>query len=329
MRYRMASIRIGAVLTCLVIATAACSLDDTPPTNAAESINFAEATATSGCPSPECSDILAKVSQGAKTEIVPEDLTPSVSDSANDLVSPPDGQCSELPIPGIPPEWQPCIYPTGAAPTAPMMVVIGDSQALMWSTAVVAMAKQIGYRAGAVNNNSCKMPDVVYETTAWGVTDEECRVWRNAAINWTNQQNPDVVLVASGHAEPVSGIYTKGYVATLKKLEARSRKVFVMGDVPHLAKNPPECLAENRSSATKCATPTDRAAPPSSQEEAFVASEKASGYVNLTPLACTVDVCPAIVGNNAVYRDRFNFTSTYARTLVPAVLRALNLTPVG
>lgn len=332
MRNRPTLVRMGAVVMCLVTATGACATqkDEAAPIISTESNNFAEATATSGCPSPECSEILAKVAEGAEADIVPENLTPSVADSAKGLVSPPDRQCSQLPVPSTMPDWQgACVYPTVAVPTAPAIVVIGDSQAFMWSTAVVEMAKQLGYRAGAVWNGNCRMPEVPFETTKNGVTDEECRAWRAAAINWANEQDPAVVLVASGYAEPVSGIYTKGYVATLKKLGAPGRKVFVMGDVPNLAENPPQCLAENMSSATRCATPTNRAAPPVQQEEAFVASEKASGYVNLTPLACTAAVCPAIVGNTAVYKDQYNFTSTYAQSLTPVIMRALGLTPVG
>ena len=60
----------------------------------------------------------------------------------------------------------------------------------------------------------------------------------------------------------------------------------------------------------------------------FDASREAqAGYVNVTPLACTADVCPAVIGNYAVYQDQWHFSSTYAQILVPVVIRALGLTP--
>jgi hypothetical protein len=103
-----------------------------------------------------------------------------------------------------------------------------------------------------------------------------------------------------------------------------------MGDVPTLAQDPPRCLAANESSATRCATPTVAAAPTDPQQTALDASQQAgAGYVNVTPLACTADLCPAIIGKFVAYQDRYHFTSTYAEQLVPLLTRALSLTPVA
>ena len=201
--------RFGATLACLVVLTgcgAGPSNLGPPASSGAPSAtpdvsaitNFVEPTATSGCPSPECSDILGMVTAGAKTDAIPTDLDAD----CGRLVERPEiprrpSQCSQLPLPDLKQNWQPCIYPTGAKPDAPLIVVIGDSQAWMWSTAVQKMARQLGYRAAGVQHAGCHMPEITLPTTAEGITDEQCRAWKTAAINWVNTLNPAVVLVSS------------------------------------------------------------------------------------------------------------------------------------
>lgn len=334
--------QVCAVLACLVVLVGCGQKNlaepqnsvrsDPTATNSAPEIDFSVPAAASGCPSKECSDILNMVAEGAKTDVIPADLTPSVAESAKAISVPPGGECSQLPLPGMKEAWQPCIYPTGAKPDAPLIVVIGDSQAWMWSTGVVDIAKSLGYRAAAVHHAGCHMPDVTFPTTSAGVTDEDCRAWKDAAINWVNQQKPSVVLVASGYSNGFNTLtvddYVEGYVANLRKLAMPERKVFVMGDVPRPRQDPPRCLAANGSSALRCATRTRKAAPVDQQQAAFDAAQKAqAGYVNLTPLACTAEICPAISGNYAVYQNQYHFTTAYVHVLAPVVGRVLDLVP--
>jgi hypothetical protein len=320
------------------VVVAACGAQKTigPPSDAggsgpAPTTNFTQAGAMSGCPSPECTAILNQVADGAKTDNIPGDLTPSLQASMKDLSFPPGQQCDTLPTPNLRDDWQPCTYPTGAKPDAPLMVVIGDSQAWMWSSPLVDIASQLGYRAAAVQHQGCGMADVVFPTASGGYTDQDCKAWKSAAIDWVNHQNPAAVLVASAYSEAISpDKYSDGYARTLKTLSAPGRKVFVMGDVPRLAQDPPHCLAGHESSATKCATQTAKAAPAVEQESALDAATQAhAAYVNLTPLACTPDSCPAIIGHYAAYQDQYHFTTSYAKALAPVVARALNLAPAS
>jgi len=66
------------------------------------------------------------------------------------------------------------------------------------------------------------MPRVANPPRTGAVSAAECKGWEDAAINWVNQQNPAVVLVASGPdlsnaLSPAE--LTAGYAATIKALQ--------------------------------------------------------------------------------------------------------------
>jgi peptidoglycan/LPS O-acetylase OafA/YrhL len=331
------SLAVGAALITVTIALAQSLIVDHGGTwNLFESANNTRTSGAlprspSGCSSPGCSDILAQVEAGAKTDTIPPDLTPSLAEAAADLRVPDGGRCSRLPISWLKPDRQPCIFDTDAPANAPMIILIGDSQAVMWSRTVNSIAKQLAYRFGLVSHAGCHMPMTTFDTTTEGVTDAQCREWKNAAIDWTKRQDPAVVLVASGnHTGIKDADYAAGYAALLKQMQAPGRKLFVMGDVPLLSQDPPRCLAAHPSSALKCATKTAIAAPADEQQAALDGAQQAgAGYVNLTPWLCTADLCPAIVGHYAAYQDQFHITGTYARALMPLVERAIGLKPAG
>ena len=205
------SLAVGAALIAVTIAVAQWFIVHNGGTR--NSFGSTHVTNTS-CPSPACPDILAQVESGAKTDTIPPDLTPSLADAAADLRVPDGGQCSRLPISWLKPDRQPCIFDTGAPANAPMIILIGDSQAVMWSRTVNSIAKQLGYRFGLVSHPGCHMPMTTFDTTAEGVTDAQCREWKNAAIDWMKRQDPAMVLVASGNHTGINDAdYADGYAA--------------------------------------------------------------------------------------------------------------------
>jgi hypothetical protein len=291
--------------------------------------DFVEASSTSGCPSPACSDILAQVESGTTTHIVPSDLSPSLQDAAKDLLAPEGGNCSELPVPGLDRAYQPCLFDAGPPPTAPVVALIGDSRATMWSRSLLAIASQLGYRFGLVYRSGCSMPRLEHPAGG-GTSEDECKAWKDAAVNWVKEQNPAVVVVASG--PDLSGRdlspaeLTTAYTATLKELQKPGRKLFVLGEVPYLHDDPPACLAAHQSSAQMCGTPPWRATSPDEEKaDLDAAQQSGAGYVNLTPWLCTADLCPAIVGHYEPYLNQLHLNQTFTDALVPVLQQALNI----
>jgi hypothetical protein len=277
-----------------------------------------------GCPSPTCTDLLAQVQAAAKISAVPADITPSLANMAKDLRLPGGGDCSQRIDPSHS-ERGPCIYTN--RPGAPMLVLLGDSQAWMWAYSISKVAKNIGYNFGLAFQPGCRMPLVTFPPTA-EMTDDKCRDWKTKAIDWVNQQNPAAVLFASGYhiANVSDGDYTSGYVDVIKKVQAPDRKVFVMSDVPYPSQDPVRCLAANPSSALKCATPAAKAIQPNLLQLALdAATQTGAGYISMTPFLCTAETCPAIIGRYGVYENTYHLTSTYAEVLAPMIQQALGL----
>src|SRR5690242_18960160 len=137
-----------------------------------------------GSPSEGCTDIQAQLEKGVATRTVPPDLTPSLEDEAQDTQPgepryqrqvPPGGDCSSFPVAGLVPAFQPCMFDTGAPPSAPSIMLIGNSRALMWSRSVFALASRLGYRFGFVQHEGCSMVRV--EENSPSDAAVECKNW--------------------------------------------------------------------------------------------------------------------------------------------------------
>jgi hypothetical protein len=337
-----------AVLALVVMAAGGCggglkstleSLAAPPP--AAPQFDFVIPSATSGCPSTACSTILAQVAAAATINTIPADLTPSLQHGSTDIRRPSGGDCFQLPIPGPKPDQNEdpdtsdtCTFPTGASATAPMIILMGNSHALMWSVPIYDIAKQLGYRFGLVFHAACHLS--LAKFTGWPpyATESRCRAWQDAAGDWVNQHNPAVVLAATGDGADIKvsdgADYAAGYAAALKKLQAPGRKLFVMGAVPFPGQHPIRCLSAHSSFTLMCASATSLATPLYAQQAMLDAARQAgAGYVNVTPFLCTPEICPVVIGHYLAYLDQYHLTTTYAQTLVPVIQQALNVRPAG
>jgi hypothetical protein len=79
-------------------------------------------------------------------------------------------------------------------------------------------------------------------------------------------------------------------------------------------------LSAHLADASACSPPRSQAV-----NDAGISAEKtatsASGghYADLTPLFCTAERCPVIVGNDLVFRDDNHLTIAYAQALAPVI----------
>jgi hypothetical protein len=215
-----------------------------------------------------------------------------------------------------------------------MLILIGNSQAWMWSVAVNDVAKQLGYRFGLVYHLSCYL-SLAKRSDWWSqLTETQCRTWQAAAIDWLNQQNPAVVLISTGDgpddAVSTPDDYAAGYVPVVEQMRTPRRKLFMLGAIPYPSQDPTHCLSAHSSFTLKCATPTSEATSPKVlQSELDAALRTGARYVNVIPFLCTPYVCPDIIGHYLAYLDRDHLTSTYAQMLAPVIQQALALSQAG
>lgn len=141
----------------------------------------------------------------------------------------------------------------------------------------------------------------------------------------------DLVLFANynGNQNPL------GYQDAWAPLVAAGIPIAVVADNPASSNEAIACLTRVTLGGDKtgeCGTP--RATALREPDPLVAAADLVPGttVIDLTPFYCTVDRCPAVIGNVIVYRDTNHITATFAKTLATPLedgLRRALETPIG
>jgi hypothetical protein len=111
-----------------------------------------------------------------------------------------------------------------------------------------------------------------------------------------------------------------GYASTLETLKETGAEVVVIKDVPHPAKDVPECVSQSLDHLRRCATPAKKAfGSVKAPKFGTVAAHQVKGTTLIDPKSvfCSKGMCPAVIGNVLVYRSGSHITPEYMRTLTP------------
>jgi hypothetical protein len=170
---------------------------------------------------------------------------------------------------------------------------------------------------------ACPAPDITFWNQRSGHAFTECDGFRRYAEQEVLSERPDLVLVTSesyaqktGRDQAVTAAEWRGGLGrTLGSLRRSGARVVVIGDTPVLAETAPVCLAAHARNIVACFT-TRTVATQRVWNAADEAAARAtgSGYVSVLPWLCGA-VCTPVVGNVLVYRNQFDLTATYARSL--------------
>ena len=221
-----------------------------------------------------------------------------------------------------------------------LLVVYGDSHALMWLPALDRIARQAQWRLVVLAKYYCPAELVVVGTPAIlgspGTPNTQCSQFHAWAIPLINSMRPDEVLIsqsnfyksaASGQApsEPFSPETWKGGLTDL--LQAirlpSGRKVF-LGDIPYLSNDPASCLSAHPHDVQSCSVPLNSTVSGLTPSERSAVAEAGVRYIDPTPWFCS-RVCTSIVDHYGIYRDSFHMTGTYALYLQRVLGTALDL----
>ena len=231
-----------------------------------------------------------------------------------------------------PPQRLPVRVPDGAATIA----LVGDSHASHWRGALAFVAQAKGRRGYSLSHRSCPLQkarrDVPRRAQA------ECERWKADVFAWfAAHPEVDTVFVAGltgGSGVVPSGGRSRfetavnGYAEAWAALPASVRRIVVIRDTPSVAGDTDRCVARaasRRSEAgTECAVTRTRSLKP---DPAIVAArwlgDQRQQTVDLTPFFCD-SRCYPVIGGALVLRDTSHMTDTYATSLGPYLLRAVD-----
>jgi hypothetical protein len=270
------------------------------------------------------------VASAPKIRQLPPNLTPSLGTASSDFGAPP-GRCtptdSQISIPR-------CVFgdPTGSH----TMVLYGDSHALMWFRAMDAIATSAHWRLVMIGKGYCMANHYVKKNTIGHVVPAVCMRWQRFAYARIKRYDPDLVVVTQEVQRIIPGVGGKSFTpaqwqAALQKtfaaLKGPRTKFAVLGNIPNLGFDPPDCLAQHRSDVQAC---TRRVLPHNAFNDAERRAVASVGgrYINVTPWFCS-SLCTSVVGNYVVYINQLHITGTYSMVLRKVLAQQLDLVAYG
>ena len=263
------------------------------------------------------------VAAAPSIKAVPANITPSIQNAPKDdafgLLGSrgclPTFSTTSIPIAN-------CVFgdPTGTH----TMVILGDSHSAMWLPALDAVGQRTGWKVIDLNKVSCPAYDVTVYLKQQARTYTQCHTWIQWAINTINTTvKPDIFIATSeaGYNIVGSGSIESGLAQTLQSVDARAK--VVLGDMPYLQQDGPDCLAAHESDVQACSVPEPAALNTAGRTAEMAAARTAGAtYIDVVPWFCS-STCTAIVGNMIINQDGQHITRTYASFLSGALQAAL------
>ncbi|MFH8249217.1 acyltransferase family protein, partial [Microbacterium sp. B2969] len=254
------------------------------------------------------------------TDFVPENLKPSLRAADDSLPTVYADHCMRGTAAT---DAGDCVY---GDPSAPHIVLFGDSHAAHWFPAVEAFALSAGYALEVHTKSSC--PVATIDSTRRGTPYPQCADWRAAVIKALNDEQPALVLLA-GYSDPDLAPGVDDDVATWEDaygetLDAITAPKAMIADTPDLREDPAPCLSAHLSNAEACGQPRSVALSDVSREAAVHAtSARGIPLLDFTDYLCTDDWCPPILGDTLVYRDSHHMTAAFSAELAGVMGDAL------
>lgn len=191
------------------------------------------------------------------------------------------------------------------------VAVVGGSHAGHWMPALEILAEEMNFRIDLYSHDGCRF------TTADKKFKfkEVCLKWNENMIEVLKQSPPDLVFVPSTLNKRQE--IPQGFINQWKALDGYTH-IFGIRDNPRMKENIPACIERVRY-VTKCSVARDEALSKVAPWEYTKDIPDNVYFADLSDNFCDEERCHGVIGNIVVYRDNNHITSTYMRTLAPAL----------
>jgi hypothetical protein len=197
----------------------------------------------------------------------------------------------------------------GETTSRKLIVLVGDSHAMMWLPAVLELAWQDGWAVVPLLRTGC-MPN------RW-ITSEgpaSCRAWYRWAIRQIKLLHPRVTLVGGSIGErpsPAVRAAADGTIAMATALKPYGA-VVVVGDPEGLSDDPADCLLSSHASMATCTTRWPPSTFRSYDRVSGTTKRLGIGFIPTRGFFCFERQCPAVIGHTVAYWDNSHITAAYA-----------------
>jgi peptidoglycan/LPS O-acetylase OafA/YrhL len=268
------------------------------------------------------SELQPLIAASATQELLPDNITPTISAQSNDhptIYS----TCLLTFTQTTSPD---CEFGDPAATTT--IALIGDSHAVQWFPALEAAANTNHWKLIVLTKRACPTASVsvmLGASTPYGACDQ----WRTRALARIAASDVDLVVITSwrkgykGNAggNPVSigdGQWREGLTKSVTPMLAAGKKVLLLGDTPQARQHMNDCMSNHPRNMTRCNLVHDKAVDLGQDRlEADLAASLGIAHYDTSDWFCAGGVCPAVIGNLAVYLDTNHINNTYGLYLAP------------
>lgn len=227
-----------------------------------------------------------------------------------------------------------CVF--GDTTSTQTIVLLGDSHAQMWLSAVVPAAEALHYRVVLLFLGGCPAASV----TVWNAVPLAgfpagpywaCNRFRSAAIKAIDHFHPALVLLSNRTAmvESGSGTYftdaqwKHGVKTTIDALKRPKTKVVVIGDIVYFNEPMPQCLAAHPTAVQECASTNPNPSSHGHQAaERLEAKSQRAGFINPLSWICST-TCSPVIGSFLAYLNSAHLDATYVAFLTNVMQAAL------
>ena len=210
-----------------------------------------------------------------------------------------------------------CVY--GDLTSSKVVVLFGDSHALMWLNALAPWAASDKVKLVLLWQGLCPPGDLsVY---APGFADPPlCNAYRAQMIAAIQKLAPTLVVLAEKTTQVKSAAsayftdaqWEAGLVTTITELQTPATKVAVLEDTPTFASSVPECLAAHPTAVQSCAVRYVAPKIPGHESAELAAARKTGAtYVRTQGWFCTA-LCSPVIGPYIPYIDTNHVSFSYA-----------------
>jgi len=215
-----------------------------------------------------------------------------------------------------------------------LLVILGDSHAMMWIPAILPNAIKLGYKISLVWEPACPIASLsVAALYPPDFRPNHCATWLSSTLTSVAKAAPQAIIlgersarvVAQGGTSPFSSAaWQSGLETTINALKGIRTKIALLGDIPYLSRPTASCLAIQTKSVQLCGSAYPSPDFPGQQiAEAAAASSTGSTYVSTIPWFCT-KTCSPVIGKYFAYYDQGHVSTTYALYLSGVMTAALN-----
>ena len=212
------------------------------------------------------------------------------------------------------------------------VVLVGDSHAEQWVTALETVALQRKWRLTLATKAKCPYTTISVKSSTYA----SCEAWNRHLAAYLAAERPAVVITSQADYQVTTTSGALDATASARamahdlrgnyaNLIAAGTKVVVLRNTPHPGINMGDCISGNGGRLKKCAVPREEALHQvGAAQIAAVRGLDGASLIDLNNAICPDDPCAPVIGGVLVYIDNSHITRTYALSLAPRLLKAFN-----